>query len=70
MSLRIVSPAEGVPLLVSYLEAARLLGGVSTRHIERLVKAGQLRAVGQGRARRVLYQSILDYITREASRAA
>lgn len=64
------TPAGVVPLLVTYLEAARLLGGVSTRHVERLVAGRELRAVGRGRARRVVYQSILDYIAREAGHAA
>lgn len=59
--------AGGTPLLVTYLEAARLLGGVSTRHIERLVAARQLRAVGRGKARRVVYTSILTYIEKEAA---
>lgn len=44
-----------------------MLGGdkpVTIRHVERLVAAKQLRAVGKSRARRVVYQSILDYIAR------
>jgi excisionase family DNA binding protein len=56
------------PLLVSFEEAARILGGdrpVSVRHVERLVKAKKLRAVGQGRARRVKYDSLLKYIESE-----
>ena len=66
-----IAPLNSAPLLVTYSEAARLLGGlgfdgkpkpVSTRHVERLAKAGKLRAVGQGRARRVVYSSILAYI--------
>jgi excisionase family DNA binding protein len=60
------TPAHSVPLLVTYAEAARLLGKVSTRHVERLVSARKLRAVGRGKARRVVYQSILAYIDREA----
>lgn len=54
-------------LLVTFAEAARVLGGdkpVTIRHVERLVAAKQLRAVGKSRARRVVYQSILDYIAR------
>lgn len=72
MSLRIVAPVApaAAPLLVTYLEAARTLGGVSTRHIERLVAARELQAVGRNRARRIVYQSILDYIAREAGHAA
>ena len=55
-----------IPLLVTYDKAAQMLGGdkpVSLRHVERLVAAGSLRAVGQYRARRIVYQSILDYIS-------
>lgn len=74
MTIRTLHPSAAppgpAPLLVTYLEAARLLGGVSTRHIERLVAARDLQAVGRGRARRIVYQSILDYIAREAARAA
>lgn len=54
------------PLLVSYAEAAQMLGGVSTRYITTLVQKRQLKAVGKGKARRIVYQSILDYIKREA----
>lgn len=62
------SPQAGqLPLLVKYSEAARLLGRVSVRHIERLVCARELRRVGEGRARRIVYASILAYIEREAS---
>lgn len=60
-------PSSNAPLLVKYLEAASLLGGVSTRYVEGLVQKKKLRAVGQGKARRVVYQSILSYIEREAS---
>lgn len=61
------SPPPGVPLVVSYLEAATVLGGVSTRYIEKLVAAKKLKAVGRGRARRVVYASILVYIEKEAA---
>jgi excisionase family DNA binding protein len=64
--------ATATPLLVTYLEAAEMIGGprkpVSTRHVERLVAARKLRAVGRGRARRIVYASILAYIESEASR--
>lgn len=61
------APAAGAPLLVSYLEAAGILGGVSTRHIARLVAARKLRSVGSGRARRIVYSSILSYVEKEAA---
>lgn len=55
------------PLIVTYEEAARILGGgrpVSTRHIERLVLARELRRVGRSKARRIVYDSILEYVRR------
>lgn len=60
-------PAAPAPLLVTYEEAARILGGgrpVSTRHIERLVLARELRRVGRSKARRIVYDSILEYVRR------
>lgn len=53
------------PLLVSYEEAARILGGdkpVSVRHIERLVSAKKLKRKGRSQARRIVYASLLTYI--------
>lgn len=50
-------------LVVTTLEAAQALR-VSTRHIERMVQRGELRAVGRGRARRIVWQSVLDYVNR------
>lgn len=57
--------AVPTPLLVTYAEAARLLGGVSIRYVERLVTAGKLKRKGRNKARRIVYQSILDYIAQE-----
>jgi hypothetical protein len=54
-----------LPLLVTFQRAADILGEVSVRHIERLVMARKLRRVGAGRARRIIYASILAYIERE-----
>jgi len=71
MSIHTLPPATAQPLLVTFAEAASALGGpkkpVSTRHVERLVKARKLKAVGQSRARRVVYASILAYIEREGN---
>lgn len=80
MSLRTRTPAPltvgPTPLLVTYERAAQILGGeglngngkpVTVRHVERLVAAGELKAVGQSKARRIVYQSLLEYIEREAS---
>lgn len=61
--------AEPAPLIVTYEEAAQILGGsrpLSTKHIERLVLAKNLKKVGTGRARRIIYASILAYIERES----
>lgn len=77
-TLRIVprDPSDPAPLLVTYEEAARVLGGhgpdgkpkpVSVRHVERLVKAKKLRAVGHSKARRIVYASILAYVEKEAA---
>lgn len=58
--------SSGNRLLVTYGEATTILGGeknpVSIRHVERLVAARRLRSVGRGRARRIIYASILVYI--------
>lgn len=57
-------PDSGAPLVVSYPEAAEILGGVSVRHIERLVSARKLRRIGKSRARRIIYASITAYVER------
>lgn len=56
------STRDGALLVVTYRDAAQLLGAVSVRHIERLVAARKLRKVGSGRARRIVYRSILAYV--------
>src|SRR4051812_22635238 len=51
------------PLQVSLTEAGKMLGGdepFSVRTIQRLIACGELIATGNGRLRRVDYQSILD----------
>jgi hypothetical protein len=58
------------PLIVTYEEAAELLGGrrpLSTRHIERLVLSRDLKKVGKGKARRIVYSSVVDYIERASN---
>jgi hypothetical protein len=60
------TPPAGVPLLVTFAEAADRLGGVSRWYVSKLVREGKIKAVGQNHARRVVFQSILDYIRREA----
>lgn len=59
---------EPHPLVVSYQEAARILGGdkpVSVRHVERLVAAKKLKRKGRSQARRIVYASLLKYIEQE-----
>lgn len=74
MALHLVHEDRDAPLVVTFSEAARLLGGrglddtpkpVSVRHIERLVAAGRLKAVGRGKARRVLHRSVIAYLDQE-----
>ncbi len=48
------------PLQVTIVEAARLLA-YDTRTIRRLIRRGDLVAVGEGRMRRVPVQSLRDY---------
>lgn len=52
------------PLAVTYKEAGQLLGGLSVRHIERMVIARKLRSSGAHRARRIVYASITAYLER------
>ena len=58
------SSEQEAPLVVRYEEAAQMLGGVSVRHVERLVGKRELRRVGANKARRVIYESLLAYIER------
>lgn len=48
------------PLQVTITEAARLLA-YDTRTIRRLIARGELKAVGEGRMRRVPVQALRDY---------
>lgn len=48
------------PLQVTISEAARLLA-YNTRTIRRLIGRGELRAVGEGRLRRIPLHSLRDY---------
>jgi excisionase family DNA binding protein len=53
-------PLRAEPLQVTINEAARLLA-YDARTIRRLIIRGELRAVGQGRLRRIPMQSLHDY---------
>lgn len=53
-------------LQITITEAADLLR-YDPRHIRRLVQRGELVAVGKGRGRRILYQSILDFQRRHST---
>jgi hypothetical protein len=54
-------PNEITPLLYSFQDTARMLG-CSTFSVGRLVAKGKLRAVGNGRAKRVLAESVAAYV--------
>lgn len=60
-----MSQLTATPLVITFEEAAELLGRVSVRHVERLVAARKLRRVGSRNARRIVYASLLAYIERE-----
>lgn len=67
--LRLLPPqrvADGnlvAPLQYTIADTARLLS-VSTRTVKRLIASGELATVGQGRLRRVPYDSIVAYLNR------
>jgi excisionase family DNA binding protein len=65
MSITSFPTAKAIPVLITYEEAARRLGGVSIRHVERLVKARKLRRKGSNKARRIVESSLIRYIERE-----
>jgi len=54
-------PNEITPLLYSFQDTARMLS-CSTFSVGRLVAKGKLRAVGNGRAKRVLAESVVGYV--------
>lgn len=57
------------PLQYKITDTARLLA-VSRRTIERLIERGELATVGQGKLRRVPFDSIVAYQNRHRSEAA
>jgi excisionase family DNA binding protein len=60
------APSDGPrPELITYTEAARRLGGVSIRYVERLVDAGKLKRKGKNKARRIVESSLARYIESE-----
>lgn len=62
-------PAGEPPKQVKIARAAQLLD-YSEKTIDRLIRSGELVAVGSGRLRRVEYASIVAYIERHRDRAA
>jgi len=54
--------AQTQPLLVDYTEAGRLLGGVSSRTVSRLVASGDLPAVKVGGSAMVRYADVEGYV--------
>lgn len=59
-------PAGLTPILVTIREAAQLMG-YAQRTIRRLVSRGEIRAVCQGRMRRIDYASLLAFRDRHGS---
>lgn len=60
---------EGVPVVVDYSEAARLLS-VSASTVARMVKAGQLRTVTFGAAKRIPRSEIERVVDEQMARHA
>lgn len=54
--------APMLPAMLTYAVVARELGYASTRSVARLVRQGRLRAVGEGRGRRVPRESLERYL--------
>ena len=52
------------PLLVTVVEARKLLGGIGNNKFWQLVKAGELELVGSTRKRWVIVESIRSYVER------
>jgi excisionase family DNA binding protein len=60
---RVADSEQIAPLQYTIADTARLLS-VSTRTVKRLIAAGELATVGQGRLKRIPYDSIVAYLNR------
>ncbi len=66
---RVAESNQIAPLQYSIRDTARLLS-VSRRTVERLIVAGELATVGTGKLKRVPYDSIVAYQSRNRNEAA
>jgi excisionase family DNA binding protein len=66
---RVADAEQIAPLAYRLGDAARLLS-CSKRTVERLCNKGELEAIGRGKLRRVLYDSIVAYLNRQRDEAA
>lgn len=57
-------------LLYSYADAGRLLGGVSTSTVGRLVRQGKLRSIGSGSGSRIPHSELERYLNQELGATA
>jgi excisionase family DNA binding protein len=62
------SPASAQAIAVSPREAARLLS-IGESRVYSLMRAGELRSYSDGRARRILLESVHDYVARQLATA-
>jgi excisionase family DNA binding protein len=60
---RVADSEQIAPLQYTIADTARLLS-VSIRTVKRLIEKGELATVGQGRLKRVPYDSIVAYLNR------
>jgi excisionase family DNA binding protein len=60
---RVANSDQVAPLQYTIADTARLLS-VSRRTVERLIERGELATVGQGKLKRVPYDSIIAYLNR------
>ena len=61
------SPTVGDSLLWTYERTVRELGGLSERHIYRLVDQGELTRVRIGKRSFIVASSVHDYVARKAA---
>jgi excisionase family DNA binding protein len=66
---RVADSEQIAPLQYTIADTARLLS-VSIRTVKRLIEKGELATVGQGRLKRIPYDSIVAYLNRHRNDAA
>jgi excisionase family DNA binding protein len=60
MTTNTIDKPEAAPLQITIKEAARLLS-YNPRTIRRLIERGELQAIGAGKLRRILSESVVGY---------